>query len=414
MNYELTPQEERAYDVVVWGATGFTGRLVAEYLDENYADPAELKWAVAGRNLEKLQAVVADLAAGNGPPDILVADSNDAAKLLDLASQTRVVLTTVGPYALYGDGLVDACVKAGTDYCDLSGEVQWMRRVIDAHQAAAEASGARIVHSCGFDSIPSDLGVQFLQEHAVETTEHPCKRIETLVRAMRGGGSGGTIASALNALKESREDREVARILVDPYSLNPEGERKGPDGRDQQNVRYDELAGEWTAPFVMAVINNRNVRRSNALLGYAYGRDFRYGESIACGSGPAGWSKAAAVTAALGGMMLAGSFDFTRENLLRRFVPKPGEGPSRTERENGFFKLLLIGETVDGDVLKAQVTGDRDPGYGSTCKMLAESAVCLAKDPRSTGGGIWTPASAMGPALRDRMTNNAGLTFEIR
>jgi short subunit dehydrogenase-like uncharacterized protein len=414
MNENLSARADRAYDVVVWGATGFTGQLVAQYLQQQYADPARLKWAVAGRNRDKLNAVIGDIGASESPPDIIVADSDDAGKLRDMAAQTRVVLTTVGPYALYGDKLVEACVQGGTDYCDLSGEVQWMRRIIDTHQAAAEASGARIVHSCGFDSIPSDLGVQFLQEHAVKTTGQPCKRVDLLVRAMRGGGSGGTIASALNALEESSKDREVARILVAPYSLNPEGERTGPDGRDQQNIRYNDLAGVWTAPFIMALINNRNVRRSNALLGYPYGKDFRYGESISCGAGPAGWSKAAAITAAMGSMLLAGSYAFTRENLLRRFVPKPGEGPSQTERENGFFNLQLVGKTADGDVLKARVTGDRDPGYGSTSKMLAQSAICLAKDTPCAGGGVWTPASAMGPVLRERMINHAGLTFEIR
>ena len=210
---------------------------------------------------------------------------------------------------------------------------------------------------------------------------------------------GGTVASALNALKESSQDRAVARILVDPYSLNPEGERKGPDGRDQRNVRYNELANVWTAPFIMALINNRNVRRSNALLGYAYGRDFRYGESISCGTGPAGWSKAALITAGIGSMLLAGSFDFTRENLFRHFVPKPGEGPSQIERENGFFNLLLVGETIDGGVLKARVSGDRDPGYGSTCRMLAESAICLAKDSASTGGGNMDSRLCAGPCI---------------
>jgi short subunit dehydrogenase-like uncharacterized protein len=413
MNENFPVHADRAHDVVVWGATGFTGRLVAEYLQQNYAGHARLKWAIAGRSRDKLEAVIAEIVGDGMPPDIIVADSNDAQSLLDMAAQTRVVLTTVGPYALYGDKLVEACVQAGTDYCDLSGEVQWMRRMIDAHQAAAEASGARIVHSCGFDSIPSDLGVQFLQEHALDTTGHPCKRVELLVRAMRGGGSGGTIASALQALKESSHDREVARILADPYSLNPEGERSGPDGRDQHTIRYSELGEVWTAPFVMALINNRNVRRSNALLDYPWGRDFSYGESIACGSGPVGWSKAAAVAASVAGMVLAGSFDFTRENLVRRLVPKPGEGPSAAERESGFFNLRLVGETADGGTLQARVTGDRDPGYGSTSKMLAESAVCLAKDPRSTGGGIWTPASAMGSVLRERLVKNAGLRFEI-
>jgi short subunit dehydrogenase-like uncharacterized protein len=413
MNIEPSSKEQRSYDLVAWGATGFTGKLVAEYLAQHYADPSQLRWAIAGRSRDKLEAVKSEVAAPGAGPDIIVADSDDTDSLVAMASQTRVVLTTVGPYALYGDKLVEACVKMGTDYCDLSGEVQWMRRVIDTHQAAAEASGARIVHSCGFDSIPSDLGVQFLQEHAIETTGQPCRQVELLVRAMSGGGSGGTIASALNGLKESSENREVARIMVEPYSLNPEGEREGPDGRDQRGVRYSDLAGTWTAPFVMAVINNRNVRRSNALLGYPYGRDFCYGESVSCGGGPGGWSKAAAITAGMGGMVVAASVDFLRENVVKRFVPKPGEGPSKSERENGFFKLLLVGETTDGNILKAQVTGDRDPGYGSTCKMLSESAICLAKDAPACGGGIWTPASAMGRTLRKRLVDNAGLTFEI-
>jgi len=231
---------------------------------------------------------------------------------------------------------------------------------------------------------------------------------------MRGGGSGGTVASGLNAIEEARRDRSVARILADPYSLNPEGEREGPDGRDQQTVRYDALAGVWTAPFIMAMINHRNVRRSNALMGYPYGKDFRYAEAIACGAGPAGWAKAAAITAGIGGMMLASSFDFTRHHLVERLAPKPGEGPGPAERENGFFILQLFGETADGQVLAARVSGDRDPGYGSTSKMLAESAVCLAKDEPLTGGGVWTPASALGVPLRRRMIENAGLSFEMR
>ena len=288
-----------------------------------------------------------------------------------------------------------------------------MRRVIDRNQSVAEQSGARIVHSCGFDSIPSDLGVQFLQEQAVQRYGNPCKRIELIVRAMRGGGSGGTIASGMNSLREARDDREVAKVLAQPYSLNPEGERDGPDSWDQRSSRWNDLGDVWTAPFIMGAINMRIVRRSNALLNYPWGKDFRYNESVSTGSGTSGWLKAKSMTAGLGALILAGSFKLSRKLIIETFLPAPGEGPGKEERENGFFKMLLIGELQDGSTLRATVTGDRDPGYGSTSKMLSESAVCLAKDDLEIGGGCWTPASAMGPLLRDRLIANAGLTFEI-
>ena len=401
----------RRYDVIVWGASGFTGKLVVEYLLRRPEN--DIVWAVAGRSRQKLENVLADLSAGDKAPDILIADSLDGESMAILAKATRVVLTTVGPYALYGDKLVDACVEHGTHYCDLAGEVQWMRRVIDRNQSAAERTGAMIVHSCGFDSIPSDLGVQFLQEQSVERYGAPCKRIELMVRAMRGGGSGGTIASGMNSLREARADREVAKTLARPYSLNPEGERDGPDSWDQRSSRWNDLGEVWTAPFVMGSINMRNVRRSNALLSYPWGKDFRYNESVSTGRGISGWLKAKGMTAGLGALILAGSYDLSRKLIIEKFLPAPGEGPDKEERESGFFKLLLIGELADGSTLRATVTGDRDPGYGSTSKMLAESAICLAKDNLETSGGCWTPASAMGAVLRERMIENAGLTFAI-
>jgi short subunit dehydrogenase-like uncharacterized protein len=412
----MTNEEEapgRQYDIVVWGASGFTGRLVVEYLHERYKNGGDLQWAVAGRNPQKLQQVLDGLSITSNAPDILLADSHDSESLRQLACSTRVVLTTVGPYALYGSELVEACVKAGTHYCDLAGEVHWMRKMIDMHQEAAQESGARIVHTCGFDSIPSDLGVQFLQQYAEKNFGAPCTRIDLLVKAIRGGGSGGTIASALNALDEAGKDREIARIMTDPYSLNPEGERQGPDGRDQRGVEYNELAGRWTAPFIMAVINMRVVRRSNALMDYAYGKEFEYNESMLSGKGASGWLKAATITAGLGGFMLASSFSLSRSLLVEKMIPKPGEGPDKSARESGFFNLMLFGKLGDGTVLRARVTGDRDPGYGSTSKMLSESAICLAMDDITVGGGFWTPASAMGALLRQRMVENAGLTFEI-
>jgi len=404
---------ERQYDIVVWGATGFTGRLVVEYLQSRYPNSSELRWAVAGRNREKLQQVLDDFSIRENQPAVLLADSHDAATLDELARSTRVVLTTVGPYALYGSELVEACVNNGTHYCDLAGEVQWMRKMIDKHQKSAEKSGARIVHCCGFDSIPSDLGVHFLQEHAIEKQGAPCNRVELLVKAMKGGGSGGTIASGLNSLDEARQDQQIARILTDPYSLNPEGERQGPDRRDQRGVEFNELGKCWTAPFIMAVINMRVVRRSNALMKYAYGKDFRYNESVMTGDGAAGWLKSAAVTAGLGSFMLASSFGPTRSLLVEKLVPKPGEGPSKSERENGFYNLVLLGQLNDGALLRTRVKGDRDPGYGSTSKLLSESAICLARDDVTVGGGFWTPASAMGTLLRQRMVGNAGLSFAI-
>ncbi len=410
MNTE-TETVDRQYDVIVWGASGFTGKLVVEYFLEQYGK--DIAWAIAGRNRQKLEQALQELSASDKAPDILIADSHDAESMAVLAQATRVVLTTVGPYALYGDMLVDACAEHGTHYCDLAGEVQWMRRVIDRNQSTAEQSGARIVHSCGFDSIPSDLGVQFLQEQAMERYGEPCKRVELIVRAMRGGGSGGTIASGMNSMREARNDRDVAQILAQPYSLNPEGERDGPDGRDQRSSRWNDLGKVWTAPFIMGAINMRVVRRSNALLNFPWGKDFRYNESFSTGSGTSGWLKAKSITAGLGAFILAGSFDLSRKLIIETFLPAPGEGPGKEKRENGFFKMLLIGELADGTTLRATVTGDRDPGYGSTSKMLSESAVCLAKNDLESGGGCWTPASAMGPVLRERLIANAGLTFEI-
>jgi short subunit dehydrogenase-like uncharacterized protein len=408
-----TTNNDRPYDIVVVGASGFTGQLVVEYLAEKYPVGAPLRWAVAGRNREKLESVIAGKFATGVLPDILIADSDDGEALTRLARQTRVVLTTVGPYAKYGSMLVAACVESGTHYCDLAGEAQWIRQMIDRHQSAAAQSGAKIVHSCGFDSIPSDIGVFFLQREAMATFGEPCDEVVLLVKAIKGGASGGTFASMLNALEEARKDREIARIFADPYCLNPRDERQGPDRRDQRGVRHCAAAGVWTAPFVMAAINTRIVRRSNALLDYAYGRNFRYSEATSTGRGFGGWSKAAMITGGLAAFMLACSFKVTRTGLVERMIPAQGQGPSREQREDGFFDLRLFGRIKNGDSLRARVTGDRDPGYGSTSKMLSESAVCLAADKLETGGGFWTPASAMGGVLMHRLTANAGLTFEL-
>jgi short subunit dehydrogenase-like uncharacterized protein len=406
-------KNNREFDVVVYGATGFTGTLVAEYLLRQYGVDGNLKWSIAGRNASKLESVRASLGEKAAHLEITVVDSRDESALAALASRTRVVLTTVGPYALYGSNLVAACVEAGTDYCDLAGEVQWIRKMVDTHHVRARETGARIVHCCGFDSIPMDMGVWFLQDSAKRGHGHYCDDIALYVKAIKGTASGGTIASMMNIIKEAKQDRSIARMMANPYALNPEGEREGPDERDQQKVVFDADAGFWTGPFVMAGVNTRVVRRSNALAGYPYGRDFRYREATITGRGFSGWLKGTVMTLGLGALVLGISMGPTRK-LLKKFVlPKPGDGPNRELQKTGFFNLMQIGTLPDGTVLRTRITGDQDPGYGSTSKMLAESAVCLAKDELETRGGVLTPASAMGEPLLVRLRDKAGLTFDV-
>ncbi|MBT8081754.1 MAG: saccharopine dehydrogenase NADP-binding domain-containing protein [Gammaproteobacteria bacterium] len=405
--------KDREFDIVVYGATGFTGRLVAEYLLERYGTGGDLKWAVAGRSPGKLDALRNELGEAAADLPSVVADSGDAGTLAALAARTRVVLTTVGPYALYGSQLVAACVDAGTDYCDLAGEVQWIRAMIDRHHEQAQQTGARIVHCCGFDSIPMDIGAWFLQQEAHQRFGSYCKSIKLYVKATKGAVSGGTVASMSNVARTAREDRSILRLLVDPYALNPEGERDGPDGRDQQGSVFDEATGSWTAPFIMASVNTRVVRRSHALAGYPWGQDFCYGETVLTGKGLGGRAKAALVSGGLAGLALGLAYAPTRALLRRVVLPDPGEGPDRKQRESGFFNLMQLGTLPDGKTLRGRITGDRDPGYGSTSKMLAEAAVCLALDNPESPGGVLTPAAAMAAPLIERLRGNAGLTFDI-
>jgi short subunit dehydrogenase-like uncharacterized protein len=409
----------RAFDLVLFGATGFTGKLVAEYLLAHA--PAGLRWALAGRSQTKLEAVRSDLAATHPNASalpLLIADSDDSASVDALAKQARVVITTVGPYMKYGRALVSACAENGTHYCDLTGETPFIRDTIDRCHARAQETGARIVHTCGFDSIPSDLGVLMMHEHA-KAQGQTLSRVRFFLGESRGGGSGGTVASMFEIAQAARGDAKVRRLLGDPYALNPDRKKeRGPDGSDQMGVHYDGDLKMWTGPFLMASINTRVVRRSNALLDYAYGRDFRYSESMSFGKGPKGMLIASAVSAGLAGFVATAAFAPGR-SLLARILPKVGEGPSKEARERGYFVVRLIADaqSKDGTASRftGRVVGKSDPGYGETAKMLSESALCLALDgdKLTSRGGVLTPASAMGTRLIERL-RAAGMEFEIR
>ena len=384
----------REFDIIVYGATGFTGRLVAEYLAHHYKGRKDApKWAMAGRSLDKLAEVRGLIGASPETP-LIVADASDPASLDKLAQSTEVVLTTVGPYQLYGSELVAACVRAGTAYADLCGEPGWMREMIDAHQDAAKASGARITFSCGFDSIPFDLGVHFLQAEAIKRHGKPAPRVKGRVRKMAGGASGGTIASLTETLKAIAKKPSLALLLKSSFALTPGFE--GPSQPTGLIPEYDGATGTWTAPFVMAPINTKNVHRTNFLLGHKWGADLVYDEMVMTTIGDAGKAMAEAMAKA---------------NPFGESTLKPGEGPSKEEREKGFYDILFIGEYPDGTTVRASVQGDRDPGYGSTSKMLAETGIALLAN--KGAGGVWTPGALLGDALIERLTANAGLTFQI-
>lgn len=401
--------QERPFDLVLFGASGFTGRLVAEYLLKREG-PA-LRWALAGRNLGKLSELKRELQAPAELP-LLQADAGDRAALAALVAQARVVITTVGPYQLHGEALAHACAEAGTDYVDLCGEPLWMARMIPLLQPLAERSGARIVFSCGFDSIPFDLGVVYLQAAAQARFGAPCREVHGLVRVIKGTASGGTLASGMETFKAMSRDPALARLQADPFALTP-GFR-GPAQPDNASATFDDWAQGWTAPFVMATINTKNVHRSNALRGHPWGQEFVYIERQWTGEGAAGKQRARRLARQSRWQNALLGFAPTRA-LLRRFVlAKPGEGPTAQQRERGRYELLFIGKTAQGQVLRAVLKGDRDPGYGSTCKLIGEAALVLLEiDRQQTPGGVWTAGAAMGLALQRRLQERAGLSFEI-
>lgn len=401
---------DQTFDIIVYGASSFVGQILTRYMHDQFTD-GSVSWAIAGRSESKLKKLSED--TGLSDIEILLADANDESALQAMCARAKVVISTVGPYALYGDTLVKVCAETGTHYCDLSGEPQWIRKMQERYEKAAQASGALIVHCCGFDSIPSDLGVHFLQQHALAEYGEVCSRVNMRVAKLKGGASGGTIASMINMVKEAASDAELRRQLKDPYSMCPPDH--GLSAR-QHNVKveYDDEYESWVAPFIMAAINTRVVHRSNALSGYSYGTDFMYEEAVVTGKGGRGKRMARATAWGLNVFVMGLAVPPVRWLLENHILPKPGEGPSEKEQLNGEYDLVFMGTTPAGKKIKCRVTGDRDPGYGSTAKMLAQSAACLAQDiPDATVGGFWTPATVLGDKLVERLREHAGLTFDI-
>jgi short subunit dehydrogenase-like uncharacterized protein len=378
------------FDAVVFGATGYTGRLVAEHMVKRYGTRGAVHWAMAGRSKDKLEAVAKEIGAA---PDFIVADADDLDSLKAMAARTKVVISTAGPYQLYGSKLVEACAATGTDYVDLTGESHWIAQMMAAHDAAAKKSGARLVFSCGFDSIPFDMGVWFAEEEAKKRFGSYAPRVRGRVRGMKGGLSGGTLASGQATMAAAAKDASIGATLADPFALTPGF--KGPEQPDGNTPYEDKAVGSWVGPFMMAGINTKAVHRTNFLLGQPWGKDFKYDEMQMLDGPP---------KEGAGGF---GGFSLTS-------MPKPGEGPTAEERETGWYDLVFVAEMADGSSVRVAVKGDRDPGYGSTSKILAEAGLALIDVPReTTPGGCWSPAAAMAPALLERLPAAAGLTFEV-
>jgi short subunit dehydrogenase-like uncharacterized protein len=382
----------RDFDILIYGATGFTGKLVAEYMLEQYG--TNLNWGMAGRSKSKLEEVRDAIGAPTDTP-LVVCDSSNDDEVATMVARTKVLITTVGPYQLYGDKVISACAYAGTDYVDLCGEPNWIAKNVIGLNDIAAKSGARIVFSCGFDSIPTDLGVFYLQEQAKERLGHVLPRVRGRVRDMQGSASGGTVASGAATMAAVQKDPSIMNLLVSPFAQTPGFE--GASQPDGTQPYYDDAVGSWVGPFMMAMINTKAVHRSNYLMQHQWGEDLQYDEMMMLPGDPALADKAAVDPFAMD------------PNL------KPGDGPSLEERNAGYYDILFVGTNDAGVKLTACVKGDMDPGYGSTSKMLAESAICLLLDipqdrPR---GGCWTSASSMGGELIKRLEAKAGITFTI-
>jgi len=396
------------FDVIIWGATSFTGKLVCEYIFSNYKTN-EIKWAMAGRDKKKLEDVRSEIADTSVP--ILLADSFDENTLSDLVKQTKVMCSTVGPFSVYGTLLVDLCVRFKTNYCDITGEAHWIRTLIDKFHGEAKSKKIKIVNSCGFDSIPSDMGVYFIQNKIKKVYKNYAKSIKMRVAGIRGGISGGTYSSINNLLSEAYNDKTIFKVLNNPYGLNPNDKMEGLDKKDLRKIIFDKESNSWIYPFIMAGINTKIVRRSNALSNFQYGKDFRYEEAMMAGKGISGFWKS--ILAVFPLAMIGLSPNSFLKKIVNSYMPKPGEGPGIEKRKNGFYNLRFYITIDEKRKAFAKVIGDSDPGYGSTSKMLAESALCLAFDNLPENYGVVTPSFSMGDKLLNRLNENAGLKFEL-
>ena len=398
------------FDIVLWGGSSFVGRLVAEHLNQQYGVDGGLSWAIGGRNKRKLDATRASLEPGAEELPIIVGDARDRQFLGSMVESTKVVLSTVGPYALYGKELIEACAVSGTDYCDLTGEIPFVQEMMDRHTVQARASGARILNCCGVDSLPSDLGVWSLNEIARKQFGCGLAHVTNEVKSFKGKFSGGTISSLGGMHNAAVRDDKVDDILKNPYAICPPGRRSGVTQPDIEVVRRSE-SGAWLGPFFMAIVNTRVVHATNAHLDYPYGTDFTYDEGWDLGGRPA------ARFLALVSQLFYRAYRSGPMRALMNAVllPKPGEGPSRKAREKGEFEFHLIARTRLGHRLMLVVSGDRDPGYGSSSRMIGEVAVCLAQDLSKSDlpGGFWTPGAAIAEKIIPRLIENAGMKFAL-
>lgn len=406
------------YDIVFFGATSFVGKIFVHEFAQALKNETPLRWAIAGRSEHKLSQQQQKISANHDSayaPEIIVADAHDENQLLNVCQQTRVVISSVGPFALYGEKLVSACCQTGTDYCDLTGETQWVLQMLSRYQEAAITSGARLIPCCGFDAVPSDLGVYYVQQHAHQHFQQACIEINTRITQLKGKFSGGTYASIFNLLAEVSENPSIKKAITSPYCFCPSDHPYRQKQVRHQNATYDEKINAWIAPFIMEFINSRIVHRSNALLNHRYGTEFLYDEALATGGGRKGRKRASKITYGLWGLMLCGTFPWLRQIVQRWFLPKPGEGPTPEEQKAGGYEMEFFGRVPGRGSIQARLTGDMDPGYGSTAKILTQTALCLAVDtpkPPETGG-FWTPASLFGEKLIKRLEESAGITFSI-
>lgn len=407
------------YDLVIMGATGFTGKLVVEYLIENYGvENEEFTWAIAGRDknkLERLRSSFKYIDSNSNKIPRLVVDSHDTNSLDKMTSISRLVISTVGPYLKFGEALVESCVKNGTHYCDLTGEVPFIRKSIDAFDIKAKKNNCRIVHSCGFDSVPSDIGVLLLQMDSLKRFDKPCDEVNLYVRSIRGGLSGGTIDSMISIFKYMGSNPGHRKLLKSPFSLNPRESLKNNTWQPiLKSVKWDDDIQRWLCPFIMAGFNSRIVMRTNAITDYRYGIDFKYSEVSSYKKGLSGFLKAVVMFIGLVLIQISLKVRPLLWFLRKFFLPSPGEGPSKEIRDNGFFELEIIGSMDNIKKIRLTVTGEGDPGYSATAKMITESAlsILLNQDRIPKVSGVLTPAAGIGVVLAERL-NDKGFNFSI-